>query len=36
MPKHTRVGMENQPQSPLLLTPRISGISVIAIRTVPA
>ena len=33
--KHPSVGTEIQPQSPLLLTPRISGIRVRATRTVP-
>ena len=34
--KQTRVAAESQPQSPLLLTPRINGTSVSAISSVPA
>ena len=34
--KQNRVATEIQPQSPLLLTPRISGIRVSATSTVPA
>ncbi len=33
--KQVSVGTETHPQSPLLLTPRISGIRVRAIRKVP-
>ncbi|MNW61557.1 hypothetical protein D3C74_396260 [compost metagenome] len=34
--KHPSVATENQPQSPLLVTPRMSGVSVSAMSTVPA
>ena len=36
MAKQPRVATEIQPQSPLLLTPRMRGTSVSAISTVPA
>ena len=36
IPKHPRVATESHPQSLLLVTPRMSGVSVSAMSTVPA